>query len=66
MEMAMKLAEIDIDELVSALRTERTGWINVASQERRKHTEAECVTMCILAALEHALARVSSTSASTN
>jgi hypothetical protein len=56
----MKLADIDVDELVHALGMERTGWINLAKDEKRHHTDAERVTVCILAALEHALKAVAS------
>jgi len=31
----------------------------VATEQKRPHTEAERVTICLLAALEHALARLS-------
>jgi hypothetical protein len=54
----MKLADIEIDELVRALGQERSAWVKLASEERRRHTEAERMTICVLAALEHALARV--------
>ena len=57
----MKLAEIEIDELVHALGMERSAWIRIAREERRQHTDAERVTMCILAALEHALKRAAGT-----
>jgi hypothetical protein len=52
----MKLGEIDLDELVRALGAERSAWIKVASEEGRRHTDAERVTMCVLAALEHIFA----------
>jgi hypothetical protein len=54
----MKLAEIDLDDLKQALRTERTAWIKVADEEHRRPTDAERVTVCILMALEHALAGI--------
>ena len=53
----MKLSDIEISELVFALGMERSAWIDIAKQEGRRHTEAEKVTMSVLAALEHALAR---------
>jgi hypothetical protein len=56
----MKLADIDVDELAHALGIERNGWINLAKDEKREHTDAERVTVCILAALEHALKAVAS------
>jgi hypothetical protein len=55
----MKLADIEIHDVVQALGRERSGWVKLATEERRPHTEAERVTICVLAALEHALATVS-------
>ena len=54
----MKLGDIELNDLVWALGQERSAWINVAREENRRHTEAERMTMCVLAALEHALAKV--------
>ena len=54
----MKLAEIDLDDLKQALRTERTAWIKVADEEHRRPTDAERVTVCMLMALEHVLAGI--------
>jgi hypothetical protein len=54
----MKLAEIDLDDLQQALRTERTAWIKVADEEHRRPTDAERVTVCMLMALEHVLAGI--------
>jgi hypothetical protein len=34
---------------------ERSAWINAATEEGRRTTEAEKITICVLAALEHAL-----------
>jgi hypothetical protein len=51
----MKLADIDIQHLIKGLAMERSAWISVAREENRQHTDAERVTMCVLAALEHAL-----------
>ncbi len=56
----MKLADVEIDELVRVLQKVRSGWINVANEERRLHTEAEKVTICILAALEQTLGHLTS------
>jgi hypothetical protein len=56
----MKLADIDVDELVHALGMERTGWINLAKVEKRQPTDAERVTVCILAALERTLKAIAS------
>jgi hypothetical protein len=54
----MKLADIDVDELARALGLERSAWMNLAAQEKRKHTDAERATICILAALERVLASI--------
>jgi len=54
----MKLADVEIDELIRALGLERSAWINLASKKGHRHTEAERVTICVLAALEQALAKI--------
>ena len=54
----MKLADIDVDELVRALGKERSKWIDAASEEKRRSTEAEKATICMLAALEHVLSNI--------
>jgi hypothetical protein len=56
----MKLADLDVAELVHALGMERSQWIKLKQQENRELTEAEKVTVCVLAALEHALASAGS------
>jgi hypothetical protein len=56
----MKLADVEVEELVRALGMERSAWIDVASKENRRHTEPERVTICVLGALERALARLNS------
>jgi len=53
----MKLGDPDLQELVRALLKEPMGWIAVAEEEKRRPTEAERVTICVLAALEHALTK---------
>jgi hypothetical protein len=55
----MKFADIELDDLARALAQERSAWVKVATEQGRPHTEAERVTICVLAALEHALARLS-------
>ena len=55
----MKFGDIEIHDLVRVLGQERSAWIKVATEQKRPHTEAERVTICVLAALEHALARLS-------
>ncbi|MCP3461470.1 hypothetical protein [Bradyrhizobium sp. CCGUVB23] len=49
----MRLADIDVDELVRALGQERSAWINVARDEKRRSTDPERATVCVLAALDH-------------
>jgi hypothetical protein len=51
----LKLADIDVYELVDALGMERTALVNAAKQEGRRPTDAERVTICALGALERAL-----------
>ncbi|MET4016063.1 hypothetical protein [Bradyrhizobium sp. S3.2.12] len=55
----MKLAEIDVDQLVLALGKERSAWIKLKTEEKRQLTEAEKATVCMLAALEHVLSNLS-------
>ena len=42
-------------ELVKALGMERSEWVKFAQDEGRQNTESEKITICVLAALEHAL-----------
>jgi hypothetical protein len=58
----MKLADIDAYELVKALGMERSEWIKFAKEEGRLNTDAEKITICVLAALEHALEKASNAS----
>lgn len=58
----MKLADIDVADLVRALGIERSAWITTASEENRRHTDAERVTISVLAAVEGALKRLVSAS----
>ena len=51
----LKLADIDVYELVDALGMERTALVNAAKEEGRRSTDAERVTICVLQALERAL-----------
>jgi hypothetical protein len=55
----MKFADVEIHDLVRALGQERSAWINLATEQKRPHTEAERVTICVLAALKNVLARLS-------
>jgi len=58
----MKLADIDVDELVKALHMERSTWIKAPKEQGRRETDAEKVTICVLAALEHAVANARASS----
>jgi hypothetical protein len=49
----MKLADIEIDELILAIETVQQEWINTSKEEKRQATDAEVVTMCFLHALAH-------------
>jgi hypothetical protein len=51
----MRLAELDIDDVIEALKKERAEWISVAKNESRSNTEAERVTICFLLAIERVL-----------
>lgn len=53
----MKLAEMDVDVLITALGWERSRWIALKTEENRQLTEAEKATVCVLGALEHVLKR---------
>jgi hypothetical protein len=55
----MKLAEIDVHQLVHALGMERSAWIKLKTEENRQLTEAEKATVCMLGALEHVLSSLS-------
>jgi hypothetical protein len=46
----MKLTDIEIDQLVKARRAERSAWISVATQQGRKHSAGERMTINLLAA----------------
>jgi hypothetical protein len=43
-DVAMKLADIDINDLILALETEQSEWNEIFRKENRKHTDAEMVT----------------------
>jgi hypothetical protein len=51
----LKLADINVYELVDALGMERTALVNAAKDEGRRPTDAERVTICAFRALERAL-----------
>jgi transposase len=50
----LRLADIDVYELVDALGKERSVWVSAAREEGRRPTGAERVTICALRALERA------------
>jgi len=52
----VKLADVDVQDLITALRDERSVGISAAREEHRKPTDAEEITFCVLRALECALA----------
>lgn len=56
----MKLTDLDVDLVQSALGEVRTAWINAAREENRRHTEVELVTMSILAAVQRVLLKATS------
>ena len=58
----MKLADIDAHELVKALHMERSVLIKNPKDEGRRETDAEKITISVLAALEHALAHATKAS----
>ncbi|MGB7718176.1 MAG: hypothetical protein WBL81_24890 [Pseudolabrys sp.] len=41
----MKLADIDVDDLVKALHMERSAWIKAPKDQGRRETDAEKVTI---------------------
>lgn len=51
----MRLADLEIDDVIDALKKERAEWILIAKQEARPNTEAERVTICFLLAIERVL-----------
>jgi hypothetical protein len=51
----MRLADLEIDDVIDALKKERAEWISVAKQEARSNTEAERITICFLLAIERVL-----------
>jgi hypothetical protein len=61
-EPKFKVADIDVYELIRAFGMERGAWINAATEEKRPTTEAEKITICVHAALEHALSRAAEAS----
>ena len=58
----MKLADIDAHELVKALHNERSVWIKIPKDQGRRETEAEKITISVLAALEHVFSHVTGAS----
>ena len=50
--LSVRLADVDVDELVKALHMERSTWIKAPKEQGRRETDAEKVTICVLAALD--------------
>jgi hypothetical protein len=42
----VRLADIDVDELVKALHMERSTWIKAPKEQGRRETDAEKLTIC--------------------
>ena len=61
----MKLSDLDVEDVVAALRHERSKWIDVAAQEKRRHTESERTTISLLSAIENVIAEALARSAKT-
>jgi hypothetical protein len=60
--LSVRLADVDVDELVKALHMERSTWIKAPKEQGRRETDAEKVTICVLAALEHVFANARASS----
>ena len=60
--LSVRLADVDVDELVKALHMERSTWIKAPKEQGRRETDAEKVTICVLAALEHVFANAGASS----
>jgi hypothetical protein len=56
----MNLGDLDVHDLIDALGVERSTWINILKERNRRLTDAERVTICVLAAIEGALRKVAS------
>jgi DNA invertase Pin-like site-specific DNA recombinase len=57
----MKLGDLDLNDIIDALGMVRSDWIKIQKEENRRLTDADRVTVCVLAALEQALRRLAST-----
>jgi hypothetical protein len=57
----MKLGDLDLNDVIDALGMVRSDWINIQKEGNRRLTDADRVTVCVLAALEQALRRLAST-----
>jgi hypothetical protein len=57
----MKLGDLDLNDIIDALGMVRSDWITIQKEENRRLTDADRVTVCVLAALEQALRRLAST-----
>jgi hypothetical protein len=57
----MRLGDLDVHDLIDALETERSAWINIQKEQLRHLTEAERATIYVLTAIESALRNAVST-----
>jgi len=57
----MRLGDLDVHDLIDALGTERSAWINIQKEQLRHLTEAERATIYVLTAIESALRNAVST-----
>ena len=56
----MKLGDLDLNDVIDALGMVRSDWIKIQKEENRRLTDADRVTVCVLAALEQVLRRLAS------
>jgi hypothetical protein len=57
----MKLADLELNDVIDALGMVRSDWVKIQKEENRRLTDADRVTVCVLAAFEQALRRLAST-----
>jgi hypothetical protein len=54
----MKLAEIDIGQLILEFETEQQQWSDIRTVEKRPLSDVELVTICMLQAFTRILKRI--------
>lgn len=57
----IRLADIDVDILIDALKNERLAWINDAREQNERLTDAQRVVVNMLQAIENTLRSVVTT-----